>query len=603
MNKTNPAPGGEDALDPITFEVLRSFFEYTCARMSKMLELTAFSPVLVDMVDFSNAIYDADLNLVSQAANCPVHLASMHFSARASVDQFGLDNIAPGDVIVMNDPYQGGTHIPDVAFTTPIFVADELLGFAVNRAHWTDLGGGAAGGYGFGAHIAGEGLRLPPVKLFRRGEIDDQLRRLLLANSRTPQYIEGDIMGHMAALRAGAQELTQAAERYGLATVRRAMARTIDYTERLTKKAIGEIPDGSYAAQDYVDTDGFSETPIRIRVKITIAGEKLSVDFTGTDGMAEGGCNSPYANTYSAVYYSLKFYLSPEAPANAGMYAPIDIVLPEGCFLNATWPAPTIACTTLTSSKITSVIWQALAQALPERVAAPTFAEANAFILSTTHPETGDTHVFADLPAGGWGGTPEGDGMSATMDPLGNCLNLPAEVAELQHPVIYEAFELNPDTGGAGRMRGGLGTRFRVRFLGAADVSVESSRTREGSPGVNGGARSPAQTLYKVGAAGGRDVIGGFAADGSWQKCVFGAKPFAPGEAYEISATGGGGWGDPLERPAARVLEDVRNGYVSPGAAAELYGVVIDERRMSIDEAATKRRRATRGKEEGETVR
>ncbi len=596
----NPPRAGE-ALDPITFEVLRSLFEYTCERMSKMLELTAFSPVLVDMVDFSNAIYDADLRLVGQAANCPVHLASMHFSAQASVDQFGLDSIEPGDVIVMNDPYQGGTHIPDVAFTTPVFVDGELLGFAVNRAHWTDLGGGAAGGYGFGAHVAGEGLRLPPVKLFRRGKIDDQLRRLLLANSRTPQYIEGDIMGHMAALRAGEQELVQAVRRYGLATVRSAMARTIDYTERLTRKAIDDIPDGSYTASDYVDTDGFTDTPIHIRVKIDVAGDSLSVDFSGTDGIAEGGCNSPFANTYSAVYYSLKFYLSPEAPANAGMYAPIDIILPEGCFLNATWPAPTIACTTLTSSKITSVIWQALAQALPERVAAPTFAEANAFILSTTHPETGATHVFADLPAGGWGGTPEGDGMNATMDPLGNCLNLPAEVAELQHPVIYEAFELNPDTGGAGRRRGGVGTRFRVRFLGPADVSVESSRTREGSPGVNGGARSPAQTLFRVSQDGGRDVIGGYAVDGSWHKCVFGALPFAPGEAYEVSATGGGGWGDPLQRPVDEVLQDVRNGYVSLGAASELYGVVIDESEMCVDTDATRRRRGARAAQDGET--
>lgn len=584
----------QPTLDPVTFEVLRSLFDYACARMGQILQKTSFSPILYDMVDFSNAIYDADLQLLGQTANCPVHLAAMQFSARAAAKRFSIEKLKEGDVIVLNDPYEGGTHINDITFTMPIFYRGRILGFAVSRGHWTDLGGGAAGGQAFGTHIASEGLRLPPIKLFEHYTINEDFRRIIINNTRTPQYVEGDIQAHLGALRAAEAELQRAAERYGEETVHLAMKEVIAYTERMTRKAIAEIPDGAYEGEDYADTDGFSDDPIRIKVKLIVKGEEITVDFTGTDPVVTGAINSPMANTYSAVYYSLKFFLSPDAPANGGMFAPIKIVLPDNCWLNAKWPAPTIACTTLTSSKITSAIWQALAKAIPQRAIGSTFAECNWFVCAVKDPRDGYLSVFSDLPAGGWGGTPYADGINVTQDPLGNCMNLPAETAELLFPIVYEAFDLRSDSAGAGKHRGGLGSRLQIRFLGNAELSMETSRTREGSPGVNGGHHSPPQRLIKFRPDGRREAIGGWAEDGQWKKCLLAAYRFAPGERFLFESTGGGGWGNPLERDVTKVLDDVLDEYISLDTAHEVYGVVIDAKTLKLDAAATQALRAKR---------
>ena len=589
-----PASIQQSVLDPVTFEVLRSLFEYTCARMSQILQKTSFSPILYDMVDFSNAIYDADLQLLGQTANCPVHLAAMQFSARATAKRFSAETLKEGDVIVLNDPYEGGTHINDITFTMPIFFRGRLLGFAVSRGHWTDLGGGAAGGQAFGTHIAAEGLRLPPLKLFENYTLNEDYCRIITNNTRTPQYVEGDIQAHLGALRAAEAELQRAAERYGEETVRLAMQEVIAYTERMTRKAIAEIPDGTYAGEDYADTDGFSDEPIRIKVQLIVKGDEITVDFTGSDPVVTGAINSPMANTYSAVYYSLKFFLSPDAPANGGMFAPIKVVLPEHCWLNAKWPAPTIGCTTLTSSKITSAIWQALARAIPQRAVASTFAECNWFVCAVKDPASGYLSVFSDLPAGGWGGTPYADGMSVTMDPLGNCMNLPAETAELLFPIVYEAFDLRSGSAGAGKQRGGLGARLQIRFLGDAELSMETARTREGTPGVNEGLRSPAQRLIKVDRHGRKEAIGGWSDEGQWKKCLLAAYRFAPGERFLFESTGGGGWGNPLDREVSKVLDDVLDEYLSVEAAVEVYGVVIDPTTLTLDEAATRELRAKR---------
>jgi N-methylhydantoinase B/oxoprolinase/acetone carboxylase alpha subunit len=539
------------------------------------------------MVDFSNAIYDAELNLLGQTANCPVHLAAMQFSARAAGRRFGLENLKEGDVVVLNDPYEGGTHLNDITFTMPIFYRGKILGFAVSRGHWTDLGGGAAGGQAFGTHIAAEGLRLPPIKLFENYTINEDFRRIIINNTRTPQYVEGDIQAHLGALRAAESELQRAADRYGEEDVRLAMKEVIAYTERMTRKAIAEIPDGEYEGGDYADTDGFSDEPIRIKVKLIVKGEEVTVDFTGTDPIVTGAINSPMANTSSAVYYSLKFFLNPDAPANGGMFAPIKILLPENCWLNAKWPAPTIACTTLTASKITSAIWQALAKAIPQRATASTFAECNWFVCAVKDPQSGYLSVFSDLPAGGWGGTPYGDGMCVTQDPLGNCMNLPAETAELLFPIVYEAFDFRSDSAGAGKNRGGLGARLRIKFLGDAELSMETARTREGSPGVSGGLRSPVQRLTKIHPNSRTETIGGWAEDGQWKKCLLAAYRFAPGERFVFESTGGGGWGNPLDREMEKVLDDVLDEYVSIETAREVYGVVIDPKSLTLNPQAT----------------
>ena len=242
-------------LDPVTFEVLRSHFDFCCERMSKVLQKTAFSPILSDILDYSNAVYDADIRLVSQSPGCPIHMAAMHFAAQESVNKYGKEALRPGDVVVLNDPFQGGTHIPDTTFTMPIFSDDRLLGFAVSRGHWQDLGGGAAGGQSFGTHIAGEGLRIPPLKLFNEYEMNQDLLALIKNNTRCPEYIEGDIQAHMGALKVAEQEFNRAVDRYGLETVEIAMRELIAYTNRISRSRIEAIPDGEYAVTDFVDTD------------------------------------------------------------------------------------------------------------------------------------------------------------------------------------------------------------------------------------------------------------------------------------------------------------------------------------------------------------
>ena len=279
-------------LDPVTFEVLRSHFDFCSERMSKVLQKTAFSPILSDMLDYSHAVYDSDIRLVSQSPGCPIHMAAMHFAARASVAKYGKDNLKPGDVVILNDPFEGGTHIPDTTFTMPIYLEEELLGYAVSRGHWQDLGGGAAGGQSFGTHIAGEGLRIPPLKLFQNYKLNDDLLALIKNNTRCPEYIEGDIQAHMGALKVAEQEFIRGVERYGLDTVRTAMRELIAYTNRISRSRIAAIPDGEYTVSDFVDTDGFSDKPIRLNVKISISGESLTVDFSGSDPQCIGAINS-----------------------------------------------------------------------------------------------------------------------------------------------------------------------------------------------------------------------------------------------------------------------------------------------------------------------
>ncbi len=586
MSHQTPKKSAADDIDPITFEVLRSVFEFASDRMASVLQRSSFSPILADMLDFSNAIYDADLQLLSQAANCPVHLAAMKFSAEEAVKGIGKDNVHEGDVLAVNDPYRGGTHINDISFIKPIYYKKELIGYGVSRGHWMDLGGGGAGGQAFSTHIAAEGLRLPPLKIFTGGKINEDLLAIILNNTRTPHFIKGDLQAHLGALRGAEQELQRACDRYGVGTVKKAMKKIQAYTEKMIRESISKIPNGVYEAQDYADTDGVSPDRIKLKVRLEIKDTSIKVDFTGSDPMCQGAINSPRANTMSAALYSLQFFLAPDAPQNQGMFNPIEVVLPDNCWLNAQWPAPTIGCTTLTSSKITSAIWQALGKAIPERITGSTCSECNWFVASCTSPD-GKTDVFSDLPAGGWGGTPFADGMSVTMDPLGNCMNMPAETAELFFPIAYEAFELRKDSAGPGQHRGGLGAVFKVRFLGGGELGMETSRTLEGSPGATGGLHSDVQRSSHIHADGTVQVIGGLDPEGVWTNPLLAGHKFYAGDTFMFESTGGGGWGNPKRRTIEEVVDDVLDEYISIEAAEKYYGVVIDPQTHQVNLAAT----------------
>lgn len=559
-------------LDPVTFEVLRRSFEYTCERMSQVLQKASFSPIIYDIVDFSNAIFDPDLELIGQTANCPVHIAAMHFSARAGLEKYPKEELRDGDVIVLNDPYTGGTHTPDVTFTAPVFHGDELIGFAVSRAHWTDVGGN------FDTHVAGEGLRMPPLKIVEQGKVNHDLIAIIRNMTRTPQYVDGDIQAQFGALWSARDELTRLADKYGATVLRQGMREILDYTQAMTRAAIERIPDGVYEGQDYIDSDGVTDDPVHVKVKMTVSRDEIHIDLTGSGPQTTGPINSPYANTASAIYYSLKFFLSPESPPNAGMYRQISMTIPEGSWLNPTWPSSVFGCTTATSSKITGAIWGALGHAIPDRIVAGTYAEANWFLASVTNPETKDVEIFTDLPAGGWGGTPFNDGMHVTMDPLGNCQNLPAETAEMLYSIRYNSYEMVTDSPGPGKHRGGAGVRLEVEFLGRGEIiTMESSRTREGTPGVHGGLHGGRQQQQRRRSDATMETIGGVDDEGNWLPQMLGGVPFQAGDSFVFHSGGGGGWGDPKERAARLVADDVRNEIVSSDAAREIYGVVIGD--------------------------
>ena len=585
---------GVTGIDHVTFEVLRNLFEYTCDRMSAVLQRASFSPILSDMVDFSNAIYDADMRLLSQAANVPVHLAAMKFSAHAVRDEFGIENMKDGDIYVVNDPYCGGTHINDISWIKPVFFKGKtLLGFAVTRGHWMDFGGGAPGGQSWGTHIAEEGLRLPPIRAFQNNEIDPSLMKILMANTRTPHFIQGDLQAHVGCLKAAEMEMQNAAERYGIETVRTAMRELIAYTERIVRQKIEEIPDGVYEGSDYADTDGQQEGIVTVRVKMTVDGSNITVDLTESDTQCLGAINSPIANTMSAVYYAMQFFLDPTAPQNEGMFEPIKIITKEGTWLHPVWPGPTIGCTVLAAPKVASAIWQTIAKAIPDRAVGSACGDGNWFVCGVRDVD-GKTDVFTDLPAGGWGGTPFNDGMNVTMDPLGNCMNMEAETAELLFPMIaYEAYDLRPDSAGAGRYRGGLGSNLKVRFRCEGQMNVETARTIEGTPGVNGGLRSVPQRLWHHYADGRREVVGGIKEDGEWVSPLLCRHKFEYGDTFLFETTGGGGWGNPHERTPEEVLEDVIDEYISVERARNVYKVSVDKEARTINAEETRALRST----------
>lgn len=564
-------------IDPITFEVVNSTFVHITKLMGYTLQRVSSSPIIYDSVDFSNALFSPNAELIGQATNCPVHLGTMHFCVQTSVDSYGIDNLGEGDVIVFNDPYSGGSHIPDVTFTMPIFYEGELLGFAASRGHWADLGGGAPGGKMPDAvHVVQEGLRLPPVIIYKNYKVVNEIKEIIVNNSRVPNQLRGDIEAHRAALVTAEREMKKVAEKYGVDTVLKCMDQSIKYTEMKTREAILTIPDGIYEAEDFIDTNGINEDSIFIRLKLQVEKDKIIVDFAGTDEQTRGNINCPYSVAHSAVYYGLKFFLAPEATPNEGMYRPIDIRLPEGSFINAKWPACTYAGNTATSERIADVIWKALAKAIPMKIPGLPYGDSNGVQIGGVSYKKGESFMAIDLPPGGWGGFHSNDGMNATYSRHGNCMDLDPELAEKIYPLRILMREFIQDSGGAGVFRGGLGIREGFYFLQDVHVSHTTSRTKEGVPGSNGGKNGrPGRAIKNYGTEN-EEVIGGLTDDGRWKICMLNCK-FSEGESLIIETQGGGGWGDPLKRSTDHILYDLENGYISKEQAENQYGFHFPE--------------------------
>jgi N-methylhydantoinase B len=562
--------------DPITFAVIKSALDAIVDEMAYAVIRTARSEIIRDVMDYSAALCDADGRLVAQAKTIAQHLGAVPDAMQSVRREFAGD-LHPGDVVVMNDPYEGGMHIPDVFLFMPIFVAGTLEAFAVVIGHQTDMGGRVPGSNASDStEVYQEGLRIPPVKLYERGVPSRTVRRIIEKNVRVPERVLGDIGAEYAACKVGERELTRLFERYGAETLRAYLAELLDYAERVTRAEIARWPRGTYRFTDYLDSDGFSDTPVPLSVAITVHDDgHLTCDWTGSAPQVKAALNSTLSFTKSCTYLSVRSVLRQDVPNNAGIFRCIDVIAPEGTILNPRLPGA-CAARALTGYRMLDVVLGALAQALPERV--PAAGEGGNTVLSMGGmTREHRPFVLVDMITGAWGGRPDKDGMEAVTNPSQNMSNSPVEVLEAHHPIRVDEYGFVPDSCGAGRFRGGLGLRRRYTLLNdEATLQLRSDRITFRPYGLAGGgpARGTRNVLNPDGEA--REMPAKF------------ATTLRRGDVILHEQPGGGGHGDPFERDPERVAADVRDEKISLDYARREHGVVIDPVTLTVDGAATR---------------
>lgn len=534
--------------DPIKIEIFKHLFAAIPEEMGTILRRASSSPNIKERRDFSCALFDGEGRMIAQAAHIPVHLGAMPLSVEAAVRRF--DDLQPGDMVALNDPFRGGTHLPDITMVSPIFLPSGgpfpvsqgnsggpggLVGFAASRAHHADVGGMTPGSMPVAREIFQEGLIIPPVRLARAGELDRDLLDLILANVRTPGEREGDLAAQMAANQRGIVRLIEMIARYGWGEVTEAGEQLLAYTERMTRRLIAGLRDGTYRFTDVLDDDGVSNTPVPISVALTVQGDTATVDFTGSAAQQAGSVNAVYAITLSAVHYVFRCLLESDVPNNAGCLAPIQVIAPPGTVVNALRPSAVAGGNVETSQRIVDVLLGALAQACPEKVPAASQGTMNNVTIGGRDPfspdETGAAFAYYETIGGGMGGRPTGDGAGAIHSHMTNTLNTPVEALEYAYPLRVVRYSVRPGSGGQGRFRGGDGIVRDVQMLADAQVTILSERRKNPPYGLSGG---------EAGRCGENVII----RDGQEiplpGKGTFDLKA---GDVLSIRTPGGGGWG------------------------------------------------------------
>ena len=524
--------------DPTALAVFHALFASVAEEMGVTLGRTAHSPNIKERRDYSCAVFDAEGKLVAQAAHIPVHLGAMPLSVEATLP---LAPFAPGDVVILNDPYLGGTHLPDITLVSPVFRrarrGAELIGFVVSRAHHADVGGMTPGSMPLASELNQEGVIIPPLRLVRRGRRNHEALALLLRNVRTPDERLGDLEAQLAAHRTGEARLLELVARYGRSAVADQMASLQDYAERLTRAAIAQIPNGVYTFEDALDDDGMSDEPVPIRLRLTKRGARLHFDFTGSAPERPSSINAVAAVTRSAVYYVVRCLLDEDAPTNDGCLRPISFTLPEGSVVNARPPRAVSAGNVETSQRIVDVVFGALTRALGKRIPAASAGTMNNVTIGGFDPERERPFAYYETLAGGAGAGPSGSGLSAVHTHMTNTMNTPVEALELTYPFRVREYAIRRGSGGGGRYHGGDGLVREYEFLTPAQVTVVGERRRRGPWGLRGG--SPGSP--------GRDVL--IEPSGRRRRLPSKAQFTAPaGARLRIETPGGGGWGRPARR-------------------------------------------------------
>lgn len=549
-------------VDPILMEIIAHAFVAVAEEMSITVWRTSRSTTVRELLDYSTAVFDGAGRNVAQAARMPVHLNSMELCLQEIIaHHLPLETWRDGDVIVTNDPYCGGQHLPDFIAFKPVFVEGRRVAITCTLIHHVDVGGGAAGGYNAHAtEIFQEGFRLPPVKIMRAGEMQDDLLATILQNVRDPETFRGDFLSQIAALEMGARGIRALAQRYGVDLLIAVGNALLDHSERAMREAIRALPDGVYSAEDFVDGDGLDPGQKRIAVTLTIKGDTIAVDLSGTAAQARGPINATMATTKSAVYYATIAAAGLAALANSGCYRPITVTAPEGSLVNARFPAP-VSMRMLTGHRIATAVLKAFASAVPDRIPASYYGVTFNHAINILH-EDGRRQVYFDYSIGGWGAHPEVDGPSGFAAGFHNGQNTPIEMVEAIFPLRFTRYGFVPDSGGAGRMRGGLGLERSFEFLAERGL-------------FNGSFDAFASRPY--GLAGGHAGQGGALSvtrDGVSQSLP--AKTIGHelrrGDILSMITPGGGGFGPPSLRTPGQLAEDLADGLVTTAGLVDYGG-------------------------------
>lgn len=582
------------SVDPATVEVIRNYLTSAASEMQRTLIRTAYNAIVYEILDFGISVYDKDLNLIADSPGLALFLGANDYGVRRGVEYVGEENLDPGDIVLMNYPYWSGTHTLDVLIFAPVFYDDEIIGYTTCRAHWLDMGAKDSGYVLDSTDVHQEGLIFPGTKVYKGGEPDEEILDIIRFNSRIPDKVIGDLNAQIAALRTGEKRLQELHEKYGTDVVETSIDRILDHGERTAREGIEALPDGTWSATDYADGATADQDMIKIGVEVTIDGDEFTVDFSSSDDEVNAPFNIPLGMTQTIAKLALKIVTTPAEDSNEGQYRPLSVIAPEGNLYHATYPAATF--TIWPGILGINVALQALAKAVPEKLSASSGGDLLSIMLYGQDPDTGRPFVEANNDSVGWGATHDHDGDNALMHISETMVqNVPIEVFENKAPILFDQLTLRQDSGGPGKLRGGLGTIRNYRFTHPVGALSIIQKTRTEGWGLEGG-----KSGYKNAVALYRDpdrdpderstvYVGN---DDLYDEDPDGLDPypdldvtytgmmrgqFLDGEAISNRSGGGGGFGDPFERDPEAVREDVLDGYVSREAAREAYGVAITE--------------------------
>jgi N-methylhydantoinase B len=566
--------------DPVTMQVIRYGLEAVADDMGYSLMRMGRTTIVKEIMDINCAVLDARGGILAQAHLCPLMMFSLPTTAVNMLKR--IDHFDEGDVIICNDPYMGGQHLLDVQFFSPVFVEGELVAFVSDIAHQLDMGGSVPGGVAGGlTEIYQEGLRIPFVKLYRKGKEDPQIFDFIASNIRIPEKTMEDFRAQAATTFVGVKRVKALVEKYGLPVFRECTSMLLRYSEGMARRFIASLPDGDYTGVDHLDDDGIVDKPVRVQVNVHVRGDRMDVDFEGTSPQTKGNVNSPWACSQGGVFYTMVGIMDPHMALNSGVFKPIVVTSQEGLVTNPRPPAG-VTARSQTMTKITEAMLKAMSEVVPDRVVSGSHGQACTNSFSGIHPETGRRFTHIEIQGGGAGARPTKDGPDGQDLHLGRFMNTPVEAAEIENPVIIERYEFIPDSGGAGKYRGGLSLRRDIRFLSEVTWARYSDRQKFQPQGLFGGLPGTMGSLI-------------LNPDTPLErKCRSkGVDQLKAGDLLSIRLPGSAGYGDPKERLADKVRWDVLNAKISKESAGENYGVVFHPD-MSVDEEKTEAMRSQR---------